>query len=186
MKTKCKRHISCEQNKNQGIPIIVEEERWDANRGILKLRCLSILEIFTWDTLCIPKLELLPLLILLILVAPRSSNTSYTQNITKNLVRFVSTIKQITTFRYYCKLIPISYQHYIYYIPTSPWFIPPDTTHRFIKISEEHIENRICQKQDSLQQSGNFLYFCNIKTSKKLENSKQSAEKYCAKSFRPV
>ena len=108
-KNKLKRHISCEQNKNRGIPIIVEEERWDANRGIPKLRCLSILEIFTWGALGIPKLELLPLLILLISITPRSSNTSSTQNLTKNLVRSVSIIKQITTFRYCCKLIPISY-----------------------------------------------------------------------------
>ena len=140
-----------EQNKNQGIPIIVEEERWDANRRIPKLRCLSILEIFTWGALGIPKLQLLPLSILLILIAHRSSNTSSTQNFNKNFVRSVSIIKQITTFRYCFKLIPISYQNYIYCIPTSPWSIPPDTTHRFIKISEQHIENRICQKQDSLQ-----------------------------------
>ena len=67
-RNKHKRRISCEQNKNRGIPIIVEEERWDANRGIPKLRCLSMLEIFTWGALGIPKLELLPLLILLISV----------------------------------------------------------------------------------------------------------------------
>ena len=42
-KQKHKGHKSCEQNKNQGIPIFVEEERWDANRGIPNLRCLSIL-----------------------------------------------------------------------------------------------------------------------------------------------
>ena len=82
-KQKHKGHKPCEQNKNRGIPIIVEEERSDANRGIPKLRCLSILEIFTWDTLCIPKLELLPLLILLILITPRSLNTSSTQNLKK-------------------------------------------------------------------------------------------------------
>ena len=75
--------ISCEQNKNRGIPIIVEEERWDAFRGIPKLRCLSLLEIFTWGSLGIPKLELLSLRILLISIPPRSSNTSFTQNLTK-------------------------------------------------------------------------------------------------------
>ena len=36
--------ISCEQNKNQDMPLIVEEERWDAFRGIPKIRLLSILE----------------------------------------------------------------------------------------------------------------------------------------------
>ena len=78
-KQKHKGHKSCEQNKNQGIPIFVEEERWDANRGIPKLRCLSILVIFTWDSLGIPKLELLSLFILLTSVTPRSSNTSFTK-----------------------------------------------------------------------------------------------------------
>ena len=78
-KQKHKGHKSCEQNKNRGIPIIVEEERWDANRGIPKLRCLSIIEIFTSGALGIPKLELLPLLIILISVTPRSSNTSSTK-----------------------------------------------------------------------------------------------------------
>ena len=108
-KEKHKGHKSCEQNKNLGIPIIVEEERWDANQGIPKLGCLSILEIFTWGDLGIPKLELLPLLILLILIIPRSSNTSSTQNFNKNFVRSVSIIKQITTFRYCLKPITISY-----------------------------------------------------------------------------
>ena len=84
-KEKHKGQKSCEQNKNRGIPIIVEEERWDANRRIPELRCLSILEIFTWGALGIPKLELLPLFILLILIAPRSSNTSSTQNFNKTL-----------------------------------------------------------------------------------------------------
>ena len=79
-KNKHERRISCEQNKNRGIPIIVEEERWDANWGIHKLRCLSILEIFTWGALGIPNLEHLPLLVLLISVTPHSTNTSSTQN----------------------------------------------------------------------------------------------------------
>ena len=45
-KQKHKGHKSCEQNKNRGIPIFVEEERWDANRGIPKLRCLVVLEYY--------------------------------------------------------------------------------------------------------------------------------------------
>ena len=84
-KQKHKGRKSCEQNKTRGIPIIVEEERWDANWGIPKLRCLSTLWIFTWGALGIPKLELLPLFILLILIAPRPSDTSSTQNFNKNL-----------------------------------------------------------------------------------------------------
>src|SRR3954470_24926955 len=84
-KEKHKGHKSCEQNKNRGIPIIVEEERWDANRGIPKLRCLSILGIFTWGALGIPNIELLPLFILLTSATPRPLNTSSTQNFNKNL-----------------------------------------------------------------------------------------------------
>ena len=76
---KYKGHKSCEQNKNRGIPIIVEEGRWDANRGIPKFRCSSILGIFNWGALGIPNLELLPLFILLTSVTPRSSNTSSTK-----------------------------------------------------------------------------------------------------------
>ena len=61
-KEKHKGHKSCEQNKNRGIPIFVEEERWDANRGIPKLRCLRHLELLSWGALGIPILELLCLL----------------------------------------------------------------------------------------------------------------------------
>ena len=78
-KKKHKGHKSCEQNKNRGILLIVEEEIWDANRGIPNLRCLSILEIFNCDALGIPNLQLLPLFILLTSVTPRSSNTSSTK-----------------------------------------------------------------------------------------------------------
>ena len=59
--------------------------------------------------------------------------------------------KQIINFWYCCELILNSYLCNIYCIPTSLWFTPSDTTHRFIKISKQHIENRICQKQNSLQ-----------------------------------
>ena len=38
---------------------IVEEERWDANRGIPKLRRLRLLEILSWGAVGIPKLEFL-------------------------------------------------------------------------------------------------------------------------------
>ena len=82
-------HISHERNEDENIPILVEE-RWDAFPGIPKLRCLSILGIFTWGPLGIPKLELFPLFILLTLVTPRSSNTSSTQNFNKNFSGGVS------------------------------------------------------------------------------------------------
>ena len=70
--------ISHERNEDENIPILVEE-RWDALRGMPKLRRLSILGIISWGALGIPKLELLPLFILLTSVTPRSSNTSSTK-----------------------------------------------------------------------------------------------------------
>ena len=70
--------------------------------------------------------------------------TSITQNSTK--LREIHQYNKINHhFKYYCEVILNSYQHYIYCNPTSPWFIPPDTTHRIIKIREQCIENRICQ-----------------------------------------
>src|SRR3989337_1872806 len=59
--------------------------------------------------------------------------------------------KQNSTFRYCCKLIPILYLHYIYCILTSPWLIPPDTTHISIKISEQHNENRMSKTDQSVK-----------------------------------
>ena len=61
-KNKHKRRISCEQNKTRDIPIIVEEERWDAYWDIPKIGCLRLIEILSWGELGIPNLELLCLL----------------------------------------------------------------------------------------------------------------------------
>ena len=77
-------HISHERNEYENIPILVEE-RGDAFWGIPKVRRLSLLWIFTWGSLGIPKLELLPLLLLLISKHPRSLITSSTQNLTELL-----------------------------------------------------------------------------------------------------
>ena len=70
-----------------------------------------------------------------------------TQQKTRKL-RYYKKIKP--PLKYCCELILNSYWCNIYCIPTSLWFIRSDTTHRFIKISKQHIENRICQKQNSL------------------------------------
>ena len=84
---------------------------------------------YTWNIflgcLGIPKLELLPLFILLTSVTPRSSNTSSTQKLNKNFVRSVSIIKQITTFMYCYKLTINLYWCNIYFIPNFPRFTPP-------------------------------------------------------------
>ena len=137
-------HIMHERNESENIPILVEE-RGDAFWGIPKLRRLSLLEYL----LGVPRASLS-------LSSCLSSFSSYRDILdqtlhphktsTENSVRSVSIIKQITTFRYCCKLIPIPYQNYIYCIPTSPWFIPPDTTHRFIKISKQHTKKQNLSK----------------------------------------
>ena len=58
---------------------------------------------------------------------------------------------QITNFKYCCKPIHILLLHNTYCVPTLPWLIPPDTIHIFIKTREQCSENKICQKQNSLQ-----------------------------------
>src|SRR3990170_1513399 len=127
-----------------------EDERGDAFRRIPKLRILVVLEYYLGVPSASPSLGSFHSLFRSpSKLHPKLENFT-TQNSTKKLVRSVSMIKQISTFRYCCELIPILYWCYIYCILTSPWFIPPDTTHRFIKISKQHIENRICQKQNSL------------------------------------
>ena len=141
-------HISHERNKSGNIPILVEE-RWDAFRGIPKLRRLSPW-IFTWGALGIPKLELLPLLLLLTSRPPQSSNTSSTQNSTESSVRSVSIIKQITTLSTVSNQFIFCFMHCIYCNITFPWLHTLIEIDSFIKTSKLCIKNRICLKQDSL------------------------------------
>ena len=68
----------------------------------------------------------------------------------ENLVSSVSERKQKTTSRHCNELILYLYGCYNYCIPTSLWIINNFTSHRFIKISKQHMKNRICQKQNSL------------------------------------
>ena len=91
-----------------------------------------------------------------------------TQNSTENLMSSVSIRKQTTTLRYCNELIIYLYWCQTYCITTSLWFIPPDTSHRFIKISKQHTKNRICQKQNSLQKYVTFEYYCYSKNPEKL------------------
>ena len=126
------------------------DERGDAFRGIPKLRLLVVLEFYLGVPWAFPSLGFFHSLF-------QSPSNPYpklenftTQNSTENLMSFVSARKQTTTLRYCCKLIIYLYWCNIYCIPTSLWFITSDTTHRFIKISKQHNENRICLKQDSL------------------------------------
>ena len=126
-----------------------EDERGDAIWGIPKLRILVVLEYYLgvpWES---PSLGSCQSLF-------HSPSNSYpklenftTQNSTENLISSVS-IRKKHHFWYCCELIIYLYWCNIYCIPTFPWFIPPDTTHRFIKISKQHIENRMCQKQNNV------------------------------------
>ena len=95
-----------------------------------------------------------------------TQNLKTSQHKTQQKTRKLRQYKKIKPPLRYCnELILNSYWCNIYCVPTSLWFIPSDTTHRFIKISKQHIENRICQKQNSLQYSVSLEYFCNYKNS---------------------
>ena len=127
-----------------------EDERGDAIRGIPKLRLLVVLEYCLGVPWSSPSLgSCHSLFHSPSNIYPKLENFT-TQNSIENLMRSVSIRKQITTLWYCCELILYLYWCNIYCIPTSLWFIPFDTTHRFIKISKQHIENIICQKQNSL------------------------------------
>ena len=128
---------------------IDEDERGDAFRGIPKLRLLVVLEylgvpwaspslvfcnsLFHSPSNLYPKLE-----------------NFTTQNSTGNLISSVSARKKKHHIRYCNELIIYLYWCENYYIPTYLCFISPDTSHRCIKISKQHMKNRICQKQNSL------------------------------------
>ena len=127
-----------------------EDERGDAFRGIPKLRLLAVLVFYLGVPWASPSLgSCHSLFHNPSNLYPKLENFT-TQNSTENLMSSVSIGKQTTTLRYCNELIICLYWCYIYCIPTSLWFIPSDTTYRFIKISKQHIENRICQKQNSL------------------------------------
>ena len=120
-----------------------EDERGDAFRGIPKLSCLVVLEYYLGVTWVSPSLgSCHSLFHSPSNLHPKLENFNHTKLNTK-LVSSVSIRKQTTTLRYCNELILNSYWCNIYCIPTSLWFIPSDTTHRFIKIRKQHIENRI-------------------------------------------
>ena len=126
-----------------------EDERGDAFRGIPKLRLLVVLEYLgvPWASPSLGSYHSLfhspsnPY--------PKLENFT-TQNSTGNLISSVSARKKNHHIRYCNELILNSYWCNIYCTPTYLWFISSDTTHRLIKISKQHIGNRICQKQNSL------------------------------------
>ena len=125
-----------------------EDERGDAIRGIPKLSCLVVLEYYLGVPWASPILgSCHSLFHSPSNLYPKLENFNHTK-LKTNLVSSVSIIKP--PLRYCNELILNSYWCNIYFTPTYIWFILSDTTHRFIKISKQHIENRICQKQNSL------------------------------------
>ena len=128
-----------------------EDERGDAIRGIPKLRILVVLEYYLgvpWASLSLGSCHSL-------FHSPSNLYPKLENFHNKKLNRKSHEIRQYKKinphFWYCCELITYLYWCNICCISTFPWFIPPDTTHRFIKISKQHIENRICQKQNNLQ-----------------------------------
>ena len=127
-----------------------EDERGDAFRGIPKLRLLVVLEFYLEVPWASPSLgSCHSLFHNPSNLYPKLENFA-TQNLKENLVSSVSERKQNTTSRYCNELILYLYWCWIYFIPTSLWFINYFTSHRVIKISKQHTKNRICQKQNSL------------------------------------
>ena len=128
-----------------------EDERGDAFRGIPKLRLLVVLEYYLGVPWASPSLgSCHSLFHSPSNPCPKLENFNHTklQHKTRKLRQY----KKIKPPLRYCnELILNSYWCNIYCITAYLWFIPSDTTHRFIKISKQHIETRICQKQNSLQ-----------------------------------
>ena len=110
-----------------------EDERGDAFRGIPKLRLFGVLGFYLGVPWASPSLgSCHSLFHNPSNLYPKLENFT-TQNLTEHLVSSVSERKQNTTSRYYNELIHDLYWCNVCCIPTSPWFIPTDTTHRFIK-----------------------------------------------------
>ena len=142
-------HISHERNESENIPILVEE-RGDAFRGIPKLRRLSLLEYLLGVPWASPSLSscLSSFFSHRDLLDHRTLHPHKT--LTKNSIRSVSIIKQITTLSTVAKQIHILFWHCTYCNITFQWINPLIEIDSFIKTSKQCIKNRICLKQDSL------------------------------------
>ena len=109
-----------------------EDERGDAFRGIPKLRLLVVLEYYLGVPWASPSLgSYHSLFHSPSNLYPKLENFT-TQNSIENLMSSVSVRKKNHHIRYCNELILNSYLFNMYCIPTSLWFIPSDTTHRFI------------------------------------------------------
>ena len=122
----------------------------DAFRGIPKLRLLVVLKYYLGVLWASPRLgSSTPYSIVHRIFTQNLKNPQHkTQQKTRKLRQYKK-IKQ--PLRYCNELIINSYWCKSYCITTSLWFISLNTSHRCIKISKQHNENRICQKQNSLQ-----------------------------------
>ena len=144
---------------------MVVGEGGDATRGHPQAQLLATSCILSWGASGIPTLSLLLILI------PSSIVISHKTQ--QNLREIRQYKKANHYYKYCCKSIHILFLHYIYCIPTFVWQKLFKENHRVIKTSTQRKENRICQKQNSLQQSRNFEYFYISKNSDKLGQYRQ-------------
>ena len=136
-------HISHERNETENIPILVEE-RWDAFRGIPKLRRLSLFEYLLGVPWASPSLS-----------SCLSSFSSYRGlhdlwSLHPHKTQQTARYKANHYSKYCCKPIHILVLHCSYSNIAFPCLNPLIEIDSFIKTSKLCIKNRICLKQNSL------------------------------------
>ena len=89
-------------------------------------------------------------------IYPKLENFT-TQNSTGNLLSSVSARKKNNHIRYCNELIIYLYWCCTYYITTSLWFIPPDTSHRCIK------NKQTTHKKQNLSKTEQSVEICNFR-----------------------
>ena len=141
-------HISHERNESENIPILVEE-RWDALRGIPKLRRWSLLEYLLGVPRESPSLSsfLSSFFSHRDLLDHRTLHPHKTS--TENSIRSVSIIKQITTLSTVANQLIFCFW-FSYCNITFSWLSTLIEIDSFIKTSKLCIKNRICLKQDCM------------------------------------
>ena len=106
---------------------------------------------------------------------------SYTN---KNLHEICQYNKANHHFKYCSKPIHILFLHCVYCNIAFTWLNPLIKVDSFIKTSKLCIKNRICQKQNSLQQYEHSPYFWYPTNSAKLRKNKQVVQQDSAKGIR--
>ena len=142
-----------------------EDERGDAIRGIPKLSCLVVLEYYLGVPWASPSLGSCHSLFHSPSIPYPKLENFTTQNFNRKSRKLCQYKKINYHFCYCCELILYLYWCNIYCIPTYLWFIPSDTTHRFIKISKQHIQ------KENLSKTEQSVVICIIRVLLELEKS---------------